>query len=224
MSFFNSHFYHSMLKRYTVAFGGLLSGIELVRYDQAGSETQRVVVPLSYANKEKFVQRITQDANHEKQEAILLPRIAFEMGSLNYDGQRKLQKMNKYRYPDAVGENGTVFTPVPYDIVFNVFIVTKTQDEMLQIVEQILPAFTPDYVIAMAGIGSPETTFDVPITLLDVSPSDSYEGSFEDRRQIMWSMSFLMKGVFFGPITQRKVILYPESELLGWEALFPNEI
>jgi hypothetical protein len=212
-----------MIKRYTVAFGGLFSNLEVLRYDQNGAEVQRVVVPLTYANKEKFIQRITQDENHERQDAITLPRIAFEMTSLNYDGQRKLQKLNKYHYPREEGDVGSVYTPVPYDIMFNVYVVTKTQDEMLQIIEQILPAFTPDYVISMAAIGSPETTFDVPLTCLDVAPSDSFEGQLEDRRQIMWSMSFLMKAVLFGPISQRKIILYPEGNLYGWEALFQDE-
>lgn len=220
MALFNNHFYHGMLKRYTIAVGSLFSDMQVVRYNEDGSENQRVTVPLTYSNKEKFVQRLTQDPDQTRKEAITLPRIAFEMVSLNYDGQRKLQKLQKYHYPREAGDSGSVYTPVPYDLVFNVYMVTKTQDEMLQLIEQIMPAFTPDFTISMVGIADPNSSFDVPINLLDISPSDSFEGSFEDRRQIMWSMSILVKAVFFGPITKRKIILYPEGNTYGWEKLF----
>jgi len=220
MSLFNGHFYHGMTKRFTIAIGTLFSDMQVVRYNEDGSENQRVTVPITYSNKEKFVQRLMTDQDHSRKEAITLPRMAFEMVSLNYDGMRKLQKLQKYHFPKSEGENGSVYTPVPYDIVYNLYVVTKTQDEMLQIVEQIAPAFTPDFTISIVGLTETDSTFDFPVTMLDISPSDSFEGSFEERRQIMWTMSFLVKGVFFGPISKRKIILYPEGTTNEWQKLF----
>lgn len=228
MALFENHFYHEMTKRYTVAMGSLFSDINVVRYKEDGSEDHRLVVPLSYSPKEKFVQRLTQDADHSRKPAITLPRMAFELASLNYDGQRKLQKLRKYRYGGGDKTNpapqaGSVYTPVPYELVWNLYIVTKTQDEMLQIIEQILPAFTPDVTLSLKGIANPETIFDVPISLLDVEPTDTFEGMFEERRQIMWSLSFLMKAVYFGPITTKSIILQTDTPIYGWEKLFPDD-
>lgn len=94
---------------------------------------------------------------------------------------------------------------------------------MLQIIEQILPAFTPDVTLSLKGIANPETIFDVPISLLDVEPTDTFEGMFEERRQIMWSLSFLMKAVYFGPITTKSIILQTDTPIYGWEKLFSDE-
>ena len=219
MSLFQSHFYHGMVRRFTVAIGTLFSDMQVVRYNEDGTEHQRVTIPITYSNKEKFVQRLLMDPDHTKQEAITLPRFAFELTSLNYDGQRKLPKLQKYHFPKSAGENGSVYTPVPYDLVYTLYAVTKTQDEMLQIIEQIMPAFTPDFTISLVGLTEPESTFDFPVTMLDIVPSDSADGAFESRRQIMWSMTFLVKGIFFGPVSKRKIILYPEGTLHGWEEL-----
>lgn len=223
MAMFSSYFYHDMTKRYTVAFGSLFSDIEVVRLKENGDEDHRIVVPLTYSPKEKFIQRLTQDKDHAQKPAITLPRMAFEMVALNYDGQRKLQKMRKYHYPNEIADAGHTFTPVPYDLTFNLYIVSKTQDEMLQMVEQILPAFQPDINIAIKGIANPETSFDVPITLLDVLPSDSFDGAFDERRQILWTMSFLVKAIYFGPITTKKIILETDTPTLGWDALFDEQ-
>lgn len=228
MAIFNTYFYHGMTKRYTIAFGTLFNGINVVRTKEDGTEANRIVVPLSYAPKEKFIQRIVQDSNHTRKPAITLPRMAFELISMNYDPQRKLQKIRRYHYKPTDNTNpepqdGSVYTPVPYDLMFNLYIVTKTQDEMLQIVEQILPAFTPDITLSLKGISDPATVYDVPITLLDVQPSDSFEGGFEERRQIMWSLSFLMKGIYFGPISSKSIILDTDTPLLEWSKLFSDD-
>ena len=220
MAIFNSHFYHSMTKRYTVAMGTLFSDMSVVRYNEDGSENHRITVPITYSNKEKFVQRLISDSDHSRKEAITVPRMAFELVSMNYDGQRKLQKLNKYQFDRSAGNASNVYTPVPYDLVYNLYIVTKTQEEMLQIVEQIVPAFTPDFTVSIKSVEEPELRFDLPITLLDVLPSDSSEGMFEDRRQIMWTMSFLAKAVYFGPVAKREIILHPQSDLYGWEKLY----
>ena len=225
MAIFSSYFYHELTKRYTIAFGSLFTGLTVMRNKEDGTEEHRITVPLSYAPKEKFIRRLTEDANHSKQTAITLPRIAFEMTSLNYDPQRKLQKLRKYHYKEAPGvtrTHGSVYTPVPYDLVFNLYIVTKTQDEMLQLVEQILPAFTPDLTLSIKGIQDPGTIYDVPLTLLDCAPDDSYSGSMEERRQIMWSLSFLMKAIYFGPISENSIILDTGTPLLDWKMLFAD--
>jgi len=224
MAIFNTHFYHELTKRYTIAFGSLFNDMQVVHYSENGDEASRVTVPLAYSNKEKFVQRLQDDPDHRQKPAIQLPRMAFELQSLNYDGGRKLQKLNKHFYSRDNGSSASsLYTPVPYDMIYSLYIVTKTQDDMLQIVEQILPGFAPDVNINVRGIGDPQTSYDVPISLLDVQPSDSYEGTFEDRRQIMWSMNFLMKAVYFGPVNRRSIILETDTPLLDYDSYFAED-
>lgn len=198
MSLFTKQFYHTTIKSYIIAFGKLFSDIHISRYD--GEQLRRVEVPITFSNKEKFVQRLLQDPKLDRQAAIQLPRMAFEMVSMNYDGQRKLNKNKKIvQFNDQGRVTKTAYTPVPYDFIFQIYITTKTEDEMLQIVEQIVPAFTPDYVIKVKATNT-DLHLDIPITLDSVQPTDTYDGEFETRRVILWTMSFVFKGALFSPI------------------------
>lgn len=216
---YKNHFYHELLKKYTIVMGSLLDGIDVVRYKSDGSEDHRQRVAVSYSPKEKFIQRIQSDPSLTRQSAIGLPRIGFEMVSISYAPERKISGKHKFIYPNGTDSSYNVYTPVPYDIVFSATLIAKTQTDALQVVEQIVPFFTPDYVIAMRGINVPEIGFDVPITLDAVSMSDSYEGELEERRMIQWRFDFVMKGFLFGPVREGGIIktvdvsLYDHSQL-----------
>jgi len=209
MSIYNTHFYHGLLKKYTTVLGALLDGIDVVRFKADGSEESRTRVPLSYANKEKWVRRIIEDTTMtDRQPAITLPRMSFEMSSIQYAPERKLSSKRYYAFP--IQSNTThkykVMQPVPYDIIYNVHAIAKTQEDMLQIIEQIAPFFTPDYTVEIRGITNPEIKFDIPISLMGFEPDDNAQGGFEDRRMIIWNIQFLLKGYLFGPIKERSVI------------------
>jgi hypothetical protein len=191
--------------------GAIVDGVDVVRFKQDGTEEQRVRVPVTYSPKEKFIRRITEDPELNRQPAITLPKIGYEMTGMMYDPARKIS--NKL-YFTFTGDNGAqrVFTPVPYEMTFNVYVQTKTQGEMFQIIEQIVPFFQPDYVVNMRGIQNPDIKWDVPITLDAIQTSDTYDGDIEERRMIITTFEFVMKGYLFGPVRDanliRKVDLY----------------
>lgn len=209
--------------------GTMFNGIRVVRKDDSGKELQRIVVPVSYAPKEKFIASL-QDQNKTRQPAQVLPRMAFELTMMNYDGNRKLQKNRRYHYnkatpndPTIAEHAGSIYTPVPWDLTYTLYIATKTQDEMLQIVEQIIPAFTPDVTITMKTISEPSTTFDVPINFMDITTSDSYEGGLSERRVINWTLTFVVKAQLFGPMENKHVIYETDIDYKQWSDLFKDE-
>jgi hypothetical protein len=204
MSIFTRFYYNDILKKYTTSFGTLFKDMEIVRQNTDNTEFERYVVPLSYAPKEKFIQRINSDPELLRQEGIMLPRMAFEMAQLSYDPSRNLSnKRNISLLIDNEGNKKTqLFYPAPYNMVFELYIATKTISDMLQIVEQILPAFRPDYNISVKLFSfNDQITIDVPISLLpDIQRQDNYDGDIGERRSIIWTLQFLVKGYVFGPI------------------------
>lgn len=212
-----NHFYHNLIRKYVTVMGALVDGIDLVRYKPNGTEDQRVRVPVTYGPKEKYVRRNTEDPNLDRLPAVTLPRISYEMTGMMYSPDRKLNKMRAFAFVDPANENSKkrVFTPVPYDFTFNVYVQTKTQDEMFQVIEQITPWFQPDYTVEMKGISGPEIKWDVPITLDAVQTSDSYDGEIEDRRMIVTTFEFIMKGFLFGPIRDAAVIKRVDITIFG---------
>lgn len=209
MAIYNTHFYHGLIKKYTTIMGSLLDGIDVVRFKPDGSEDHRVRVPVTYSKKEKWVQKIIADKTMtDRQPAITLPRMAFEMSSLQYAPERKLSSKNYFAFPVSTDnqQKYKIMQPVPYDFVFDCYAIAKTQEDMLQIIEQIAPFFTPDYTVEIKGISNPEVKYDIPITLLGIEPNDNAEGGFEERRLIIWSFQFVLKGFLFGPVRERNVI------------------
>lgn len=222
MSLFNSHFYHGLIRKYTIVMGSLLEGIDVVRYNADGSENHRAKVPLSYADKEKWVRRLMEEtADMTRQPAITLPRMAFEMSDMTYDAARKLSSKRYFAFTSATSNDNKlkVMMPVPWNFDFNVYIATKTKEDMLQIIEQIVPFFTPDYTVAMKGIKNPAMSWDVPISLTGVNTSDSAQGGFEERRLIMWELSFTVRGFLFAPIKERGIIKTIDVSVFDYDEL-----
>lgn len=224
MAIHKRHFNHKLLRKYTTTMGYILDGVDVVKEKEDGTEDFRIRVPLTYSSKEKFVRRLLEDPNLQRQPAINLPIMAFELTSLQYDGNRKLGTRNKYVFTDPNKKNtkAFVYAPVPYDITYNAYIMTKTHDEMHQIIEQIAPFFTPDFTFSMVGLKNQDLVFDVPITLDAIAPNDEYEGSFESRRVLIWTMSFLVKGYLFGPVREGKIIKEVNIDFLDLDDLEKN--
>ena len=174
-------------------------------------------VPLAYAPKEKFLARLEQQPNLESREfAVTLPRIGFEIAGLEYDPTRKLNKVQKFRQVKE-GEDGKVinyqYTPVPYNISYNLFCFTATAENGLQIVEQIVPFFQPDYTVTINMVPNLGIKRDVPIVLNSTRYEDSYDGAFTNRRAVIYTLNFTAKTYLFGPMSNQKVVKKVQSDL-----------
>lgn len=190
-------FYNSITRKLVIAFGGLFGSIYVVNKDAANTTRKIVKVPIAFANKDKMTVRLQQDPGLNQDVEILLPRLSFEVMGYQYDGSRQLNKTNR---TIGVRGNDTVktFAPVPYNVAFNLYSFTRTMEDNLQIMEQILPYFTPDLNISIKMVREPEVIQDVPLILNDVVMDDQYDGGFEDRRYIITTYSFTMKTYYYG--------------------------
>ena len=201
-------FYHETIRKLVIAFGSLFNNIVLVRKNNSGVITQTMKVPLAYGPKQKFLARLRQDPNLDNKVSITLPRISFEIGALSYDPTRKLNRVQKFKKTKS-GNNKQLdsqFMPVPYNITFTLSVMSKNSDDSLQIVEQILPYFQPDYTITLKDNVDMDTSRDVPVILNNISYEDSYEGDFASRRAIIYTLDFTLKFYLYGPVTSSNVI------------------
>ena len=161
---------------------------------------------LEIIQKEKWIVRLEQDPTLENNVYTTLPRMSFEIIGYNYDPQRKVNRMQQLKCGDGTGAVSTMYTPVPYNLDLSLYILTKTQEDGLQIIEQILPTFTPEYTLSINVVPDMSVKIDVPIVLNSVSVQDDYDGDFQMRRFVTHSLNFQMKMNLFGPISGRNVI------------------
>jgi hypothetical protein len=205
----NNVFYHGIIRKSIVAFGRLFSDIYIDRKQGdsvTGTTIQRLQIPLAYAPKEKWLVRIEQDPTLENHTYVSLPRMSFEILGYNYDPARKVNRMQQIKCGDASGSVSTMYTPVPYNIDISLYVLTKTQEDGLQIIEQILPTFTPEYTMTINAVPDMNVKLDVPIILNSVAVNDEYDGDFQTRRFVTHTLNFQMKVNLFGPITGKNVI------------------
>ena len=205
----NNVYYHGIIRKAIVSFGRLFSDIYIDRKQGdsvTGTTIQRLQIPLAYAPKEKWLVRIEQDPTLENNTYVSLPRMSFEILGYNYDPARKVNRMQQIKCGDATGSVATMYTPVPYNIDLSLYILTKTQEDGLQIIEQILPTFTPEYTLTINAVPDMNVKLDVPIILNSVAVNDEYDGDFQTRRFVTHTLNFQMKVNLFGPITDRNVI------------------
>ena len=208
-------YYHGSVRKAVVAFGKMFDGIQIERQDSNGVVQQTIEVPVSYGNREKWLARINEDPNFDKRILVTLPRIGFELAGFQYDPSRKLNTLIKVE-ADVSSSNGTInssYAPVPYNLDFIVYVVTKTQDDALRIIEQILPFFTPGYTLVVNLIPELNVVQNIPVVLNNVNLSDSFDGSFETRREIIFTLQFTMKIELFGPIPGSDVILHVAAKV-----------
>ena len=218
---FGTHFYNEGLRRLTIAFGQIFNKIVVQTKDANGSVVKRFTVPLAYAPKEKFIVRLTQQPDLlDKQFATVLPRMGFEISGIEYDPSRKLNKLQKFRKPKTTGtatdkekKMDFNYTPVPYNITYKLFIFTATAENGLQIVEQIVPYFQPDYTVSINMVPDLGIKRDVPIIIGDIQYEDSYDGNFETRRAVIYTMTFTAKTYLYGPATAGGIVRKVQSDL-----------
>lgn len=202
-----STFYHSTIRKYVMTFGVLFNDIEIPRYDADGKLDQMLKVPLSYAKKEKVLARITADPGADRQAAVVLPRMSFELLSLEYDGDRHLNPVNKLVHRTS-NTYATVFNPVPYNFNFQLHTYVKAAEDGTKIVEQYLPFFVPEFVAAAHLIPEAGTT-NLPFIHTRTTLDDQgYEGNFLDRRVLVWTSEFTLKAFLWGPERDVPVIKF----------------
>ena len=209
---FGTHFYHKRVRTAVSVFGTLFNNLYVIRKNSSNEVISQAKVPLSYAPKRNFLQRI-QDMNNgedaERRVAIKLPRMSFEITQMTYDAERQLPKTNNIStaIANSINSRQKLFTSTPYNISFQLNVYAKSQDDALQIVEQVLPFFTPQYTVTVKPFSDIATlTEDVPITLTGVQMQDDFEGAIEQRRTIVYSLDFDMKIAFHGPLNDGKII------------------
>ena len=207
----NSVFYHGIVRKCIIGFGRLFSNIKIERKEDDpvnGPIIQTLNVPLSYAPKEKWLVRIDEDPTLENHTLTSLPRLSFEIIAYTYDSLRKINRMQQLKNPCQGTADTSAFmrTPVPYNIDMSLYIITKTQEDALQIIEQILPWFTPEYTMTINAVDDMGVKLEVPVVLNSVIVSDEYEGDFQTRRFVIHTINFQMKVSMFGPVSQQGVI------------------
>ena len=207
---FGNYFYNESMRRMTIGFGQIFNNIQIKRKNDAGKVIQTIRVPLAYGPKEKFLVRLDQQSSLNNREfAITLPRMGFEISSIAYDPTRKLTRIQKFKQVKS-GKEGKVldfnYTPVPYNISYNLYSFTSSAEAGLQINEQILPFFQPDFTVTINAIPDLNIKRDIPIILNSVNYEDTYSGDFTTRRAVIYTLNFTAKTYLFGPSTSQKVI------------------
>ena len=203
-------FYHETVRNIIVAFGTMFNNLQIVRKDNSGTVTQAMKVPLAYGPKQKWLTRLDADPSLANAVAITLPRLGFEIGSLTYDSTRKLNRVQKFKKVKSSSSDAnkldTQFMPVPYNMDITLYAMAKNSDDALQMVEQILPFFQPDYTLTLNDMADMGIKRDVPIILNSVAYEDNYQGDFESRRAIIYTLAFTLKFYLYGPVTSSSVI------------------
>ena len=216
---FGDHFYHKKIRNTVIAFGTIFNNVNIKRLDSSGNPLQNIKVPLSYSPKEKFLARLDaqQDlTGDDSKVAITLPRMSFEITGYSYDATRKLnknQKITKVTTNADTTKMNNQYMPVPYNVNFSLNVYTANSDDGLQIVEQILPFFQPDYTVTMIEDTTMDTKRDIPFILNSVDYEDSYTGSLTSLRRIIYTLQFTAKVYLYGPISTSAIIKKVSADL-----------
>lgn len=217
----NQTFYWGTIRKSIVAFGNMFNDIYIERRNSSGSTIQTIKVPLSYAPKQKFIQRIVQQPVLEENKIqVVLPRMSFEMTGIYHDPNRKISPITQNRNINTTTTtvNGQ-YAPSPYNINVSLYVYSKNQDDGLQIIEQILPYFNPDYNLTLKAVPLLDIKNDLPILLENISYEDQYEGDFASRRSIIWTLNFIMKLNFYGPVSKQGIIRKATAKTYNDKAL-----
>ena len=195
-----TYFYHEVIRKTIIGFGTLFNNMEVRHQTSDGTTVDIKRVPLAYGPSQKFLARLSQQPDLNKAVQINLPRMSFEMTSINYDSSRKSSLVQTFKTCEDGTKAKKVFMPVPYNIGFELNILSKLNDDSLQILEQILPFFQPHFNLTVDLVDSIGEKRDIPIVLESVNFQDDYEGNFDTRRALIHTLQFTAKTYLFGPI------------------------
>jgi len=204
---FGHTFYHEAIRKYIIMFGNMFNDIYISRKNNAGTRIQTIKVPIAYGPKEKWLARLRGDGNMDREIAAQLPRLSFEITNMSYAPNRTLNRMQKtVSISDGRDTLRQQFVPVPYDLTVSLYAMFAGNEDAVQVVEQILPFFRPEWTNSVKLVPSMGHYYDVPTVLNDMSIEDTYDGDFQTRRAIIYTFSFTVKGLMFGPVTKKGII------------------
>ena len=205
------NFYHRHIRNYVALFGTLFNDIQIQR-----DNLKLIKVPISYGPREKFLARIDEDPTLSRPNAIYLPAMSFEITGFSYDPSRKLNKNIRLTksYSSVEDVVASAYSPIPYNINFELSIMTKSAEDATRIVEQIIPFFTPDFTSTVILNNELDIRYDIPLILESHSVQDSYDADFLTRRTLVHTLSFTMKAYFLGPVKSTKIIKFVDSNVL----------
>jgi hypothetical protein len=212
----NPHFYNRTIRKVVVAFGSMFNDIEIVRFLKDGTPKERFKVPLSYGAKEKYLTQITSDPTLTKSIATVVPRISFNLDAMSYDASRK-QVTTLKNFGNSNGTFASQYVPVPYDFNFTMSLYVRNTEDGTQILEQILPFFTPDFTVTIDFISTMNQKYDMPVILNSVNSNVEYEGDMMSTRLILWDLDFTAKGYIWPAVrsdaSNGKLIRYANTNL-----------
>jgi hypothetical protein len=212
---FNQTYYFQTIRKYVTLFGTLFNEISITRTNSTTGHLEAVIkVPITYAPKEKMLARVQQDPNIDRPSAtVTLPYMSFEMTNVTYDPARKLNSVATLVVQDPDNSNNLKYqyNPVPYNFGFRLYILVKNAEDGTKIVEQILPYFTPDFTVSVNLIPEMDITMEIPVIMNAISQEDSYEGNFTERRALIWTLDFTLKGYIYGPIKKGAIIKFANT-------------
>lgn len=212
---FNHTYYHGSIRKYIILFGTLFNQIYIKRTNLETNELTSIIrVPITYGPKEKVLTRVEQDPELNRPFSTFLPRLSFELLDLSYDGERKKNTLGRIPAPNANKNIADyVYNPVAYNLNFNLYIMVKNAEDGTKILEQILPFFTPEWTASVEMVEQPRIILDIPTVLNTISSQDTWEGGFEERRYLVWTINFTMKGELWGPIQTDRIIKTAKTNL-----------
>ena len=196
-----TYYYHEIIRRTIISFGTLFNNIHIKHENENGDDVSVIKVPIAYGPVQKFLARLDEKPDLRKKVAITLPRMSFEMTTIQYDSSRKVSTVQTFQANRTGVGPVKVYMPAPYNIGIQLSIISKYQDDMLQIIEQILPFFQPQFNLSIDLVNSIGEKRDIPIILEGISMSDDYEGDFSTRRSLVYTLNFTAKTSLFGPIS-----------------------
>jgi len=210
---FGDHFYNKSVRNTVIAFGSLFNNIKVSRKNSAGVEIKQIKIPISYGNKAKFIRRLREEYSLSSgvEIAMTLPRIGFELSSVEYDTSRKTNTLNQLKAYNSTLTTSQVksnYSSVPYNLNFGLYIMTETVDDGLQIIEQIAPYFTPEFTVSLNLIDDLHQKVDVPIILNSSSVESETEGamSTSDLRSVMCTLEFTARSYMYSPVKTSGII------------------
>jgi hypothetical protein len=199
--------YHGITRKAIVAFGVMFNNLNIRRRDSSNTVRQTIRIPLSYAPKNKMLSRIARLPNPDyPQVEVTLPRMSFEVIAFEYDGARKINLHNQQRTVINETQAKRIYGPTPYNLTVNLYAYVKNQEDGLQIMEQIVPAFNPDFNVTVTYVPELNIKHDLPIILNSITYDDQYEGQVQDHRMIIWTYTFTLKLYYYGPTETQEVI------------------
>ena len=201
---FGTTFYHGTTKKLIIAFGSVFNNIHVQRMEADGTLIKDIQVPLAYESRKKYLARLIQDSKKNRQ----VPRMGFIMTGMTADYSRSPNQMNEYKFNQAANPNKAtiMYTPIPYNYTFSLDVYVDYMDDGLQIIEQILPYFQPDFNVVIEEIPALELKRDIPIELTGLNLSDEFEGDFSEQRIVNWSLDFIVKGWLYPPIREQEIV------------------